>query len=124
MNSNAGMNVKEKTDFLIKYITSSEDRKYEEIAYSAVMEKPYLYRGYSLAWSGKAANVKNKNGKVMFNLMIDYKEKERFSGIADIFCDEKSEIKNGDSVKVSGIFISTLTESKRPYIQAKEIKKL
>ncbi len=124
MNSNAGMNVKEKTDFLIKYITESDDRKYENILYSTILEKPYLYRGFALVWSGKAANVKNKNGKVIFNLMIDYREKERFSGMADIFCDEKSEIKNGDSVAVSGIFINAMTESKRPYIQAREIKKL
>lgn len=124
MNSNAGMNVKEKTDFLIKYITESDDRKFENIQYSSVLEKPHLYRGFALAWSGKAANVKNKNGKVIFNLMIDYREKDRFSGMADIFCDERSEIKNGDSVAVSGIFINAMTESKRPYIQAKEIKKL
>ena len=44
-NSNASFPVKEKSDFLIRFIMESDDRVYEEIDLKQINEKPYLYRG-------------------------------------------------------------------------------
>jgi hypothetical protein len=40
--------VKEKCEFLIKYVMDSDERTYDVIDISALNSKPYLYRGSSV----------------------------------------------------------------------------
>lgn len=123
MNSNASFQVKEKADFLIKFVMGLEERTFEPVSFADITAKPYLYRGFSVKLSGKIANISKKNNRYFFNLLTDYHGNEIFSGMADIFFEsEDIRITNGDMAEVDGIFSNLL--GKRIYIVAKSIRKI
>lgn len=120
IHSNANMSVKERASFLKRFILAIDERQWEEIPYSEIMQKPYLYGGYSIMWKGKIANLRKKGNTSAFNLLVDYRTEAQFSGIAEIFCENCSnELKNGDLVVVKGIFFDIIT-SGMPYLRVKE----
>lgn len=122
LNSNATFIVKEKTDFLKKYILNIEDREYSNISYQNVLRNPYLYQGFIVKWKGRVANLKRKNGKSTFNLLTEYRKDDIFTGIADVYADKDlAKIKNGDIIEMKAFFNSTLGNDNRIYLIAKEI---
>ena len=121
-NSNAGFAVKQKTDFLVKFIIDIEERKYTNLNYSEMFKSPDLYRGYSIKWKGKVSNLTKKNEKSFFTLLVNYESGEKFSGIADIFSNISTEIKSGDIIELKGILLTTIGKEKKPYISAREIE--
>ncbi len=124
-NSNAGYSIKEKVDFLIKFVTEFDDRKFENIPYREILKKPYLYRGYSLKWKGKITNLKTGSRKTLFTMLVDYKNNDVFTGVAEVFAGtENKELNNGDIVEVKGIFTETIGSEKRMYVFAKMIEKV
>lgn len=121
-NSNAGFSVKEKADFLIRFILDVEEREYENIKYTKISKNPEFFRGYGLEWKGKVSNLKVKGGKKYFSLLVDYENGDEISGIADIFSDLSVKLNNGDIVRVSGILMTLIGKEKKPYISAREIE--
>jgi tetratricopeptide (TPR) repeat protein len=115
LNSNASFPVKEKSDFLIRFIIDSDDRVYENIDMKQIAEKPYLYRGFSLIMTGKAANVKENTDGTAFSVMVDYDGKS-VKGICEVYDYSKSSINNGDTVEVKGVFILNIGKEGTPYI--------
>jgi tetratricopeptide (TPR) repeat protein len=119
-NSNASFPVKEKSDFLIRFIMESDERVYEEIDLKQINEKPYLYRGSAVKYTGKAANVKETKSGTAFNIMIGY-DGNNFKGICEVYDSSKGVVENGDIVEVQGLFILNIGKSGAPYITAEKV---
>jgi len=119
-NSNVNFAVKEKINFLIKFVMDLDDRVFQKIPYKKIMEKPYLYHGSAITFKGKIANIRNKTKSKSFNLLVNYKQDGTFSGILDVYLATKEKIKNGDTLKVEGLFIYTGSKDKS-YLSAKNI---
>ncbi len=122
LNSNARFSVKERADFLKKYTLSVEERMYEPVAFDTVAGKPYLYGGFAVEWNGAAANVRRKEGKLVFNLMTGKGAANTFTGIADVYCErDVPGLSNGDSVRIRALFVNNPGGMNRPYLVAKEV---
>ncbi|MBN2040413.1 MAG: tetratricopeptide repeat protein [Spirochaetes bacterium] len=124
-NSNANFKVKERINFLRKFISGIEYRTYTQIPVHKILKTPYLYRGVNVEWNGKISNLKEKNNKLAFDLLVDYKDEDIFSGIVDVYSDKnllKQKIINGDMVSIKGIYINTIGENKL-YLVADSIRK-
>jgi len=119
-NSNASYPVKEKSDFLIRFIMESEERIYDEINLKQIKEKPYLFRGSAVKFTGRAANVKEIKGGSAFSVMIGY-DGNNFAGICDVYDTSKVPVVNGDMVEVKGQFILNIGNGGAPYISADKI---
>lgn len=123
LNSNAGFSVKERAEFLRKYTLTAEDRTYDSIAFEDASRHLYLYRGFAVEWNGRAANVKRRDGKLLFNLLTGHGGADTFSGIADVYS-EKDEpaLSNGDAVLVRALFVDNPGGETRPYLMAREVR--
>jgi len=120
--SNASFSVKEKVDFLIKFVTGIEQRKSEKIPFKKIQSRPYLYRGFSISWKGKVSNLRNRKGKSSFTLLVDFRNKDIFTGVAEVFTESiPDNIRNGDIVIVKGIFTNTLGQSNQMHLVGREI---
>ncbi len=119
-NSNASFPVKEKSDFLIRFIMESDDRIYDEIDLKQINEKPYLYRGSAVKFTGKAANVKEVKSGTAFSVMIGY-DGNNFKGVCEVYDSAKGIVNNGDIVEVQGLFILNIGKGSAPYISAEKV---
>ena len=116
-NSNINYIAKENVEFIIKFATTLDNRKYANIDYNKIINKSYLHRGFAVKWSGKTANLYVKNGHMYFSLLIDYKKKDIFKGVAEIFSDKiYPQIKNGDIITVEGIFTDSIGDKKKIHL--------
>lgn len=115
MNSNSSFMVKEKVEFLIRFIIESDEKEYEKFTYDDIMVKPYLYRGASLVVSGQAANVKESAKGTSFSLLVDFDGKN-FKGAIDAFSKSALEVKDGDNISIKGVFYPDIGQNKRPFI--------
>lgn len=123
INSNASQVVKEKCEFLVRFIIDSDDRTYEKPDIKNIQEKPYLYRGSAFELEGKTANVKKFNNGTGFTLMVDYDGKN-FRWIAQVFSPEKNAVENGESVKVQGVYITGIGAGNKAYISSARVEVL
>ena len=124
-NSNVNFVVKEKVEFLLKFLINLDDRNFEAIEFKKVNKKKYLYRGYSIKWKGRVDSLKEKGGNQTFRLQVDYISKDRFSGEADVYSDHIIKGLARDSmVVVDGVFVSILGEKKRIYLVADKVQVL
>jgi hypothetical protein len=123
-NSNANYRVKERNEFLLKYISNIEFKKYDAIPVVEVLQKPYLYKGSFVRWDGKMANLKTSDNKMQFSLLIDYKKENKFSAVIDVYSGKVyKDIKNGDIVSLEGVIINTIGTNNRIYFAADKITK-
>ena len=105
MNSNASFSVKERADFLIDFISAMDERTFEKFDLSELSEKPYRYRGVAVNTSGKVANLRRRQNGYTFTLLLDYRERDRFSGTADVFYETgKVDFENGSIVDMDAVF--------------------
>ena len=120
--SNANFTVKEKADFLRKFILDVDGREASGVSYGDVAKRPYLYRGMIVQWRGKTANLRRKEGKMYFNLLIEYRDNGVFSGIVDAYSQKDYEkLTNGDIVDVRAIFVNTIGGDDRVYLVVQNI---
>ena len=120
-NSNASFPVREKAEFLIKFVNDLEYRDFETISFEKLSKKPYLYRGFSLKMKGRVANLREKNEKQFFSLLIDYLN-GNFSGVADVYSERSvTDLANGKTIELDSIFVNSLGNN-RMYLIAKKIK--
>lgn len=123
LSSNASFMVKEKCEFLIKYVMDSDERIYEEIDIASLNNKPYLYRGSSVILKGKIANMKQVKGGKSFTLMVGY-DGSNFNGITLVFDPDNTPVENSEMVLVKGLFITGMGKGNVPYISGEEITKI
>ena len=115
MNSNSSFIVKEKTEFLIRFIIESDEREYEKIKYDDIILKPYLYRGASVIISGQAANVRDTSKGTGLSILVEFDGKN-FKGAIDAFCKNQVKVKDGDAIEAAGIFYPEIGKNKRPFV--------
>ncbi len=124
-NSNANFRVLERADFLRKFIQGVEDREYSDVAINTVVERPYLYRGVLVKWKGRIANLKRKDAKMFFNLLVDYEKDDIFAGVIDVYSEKDREgFQNGDIVELRAAFINTIGSGNRLYLVADDLRKI
>lgn len=123
-NSNANHSVRERSEFLRRFIMNIDEREWQKVNYLTVKIKPYLYTGFSVEWAGRTANIKRREGKIVFNLLVDYRSNNEFSGIVDVYSDnDYSWLKNGDEVAVKAVIVNAVGSEQKLYLTAKEIEK-
>jgi len=123
LNSNASFMVKEKCEFLIKYVMDSDERTYDMIDITALNSKSYLYRGSSVVLKGKVANMKEVKGGKSFTLMVGY-DGSNFNGLTLVYDPGNANIENGEMVEVKGLFITGMGKGNVPYISGEKILKI
>jgi tetratricopeptide (TPR) repeat protein len=121
MNSNSSFVVKEKTEFLIRFIIESDEREYEKIKYDEIMLKPYLYRGAAVLISGQAVNVRDSAKGTGLSILVDFDGKN-FKGAIDAFSENRVQVKDGDIIEATGIFYPEVGRTKRPFISVVSLK--
>ena len=122
--SNANHSVRERSEFLKRFIINIDEREWQKIDYNDIKKKPYLYTGYSVEWTGKTANVIRRDGKLIFNLLVDYRSDNVFSGIVDIYSEHNyTWMKNGEDISIRAVIVSTVGSEQRLYLSAKDIEK-
>lgn len=120
-NSNASYPVKEKSDFLVRFIMDSPERLYEEIRLNDINAKPWLYRGSAVRLTGKAVNVRENRNGTSFSVMIGFDGKN-FSGICDVFNPATGIVSNGNTVEIMGIYIMSVGSRSAPYVSAEKVR--
>ena len=120
MNSNSSYMVKEKAEFLIRYILESDERKFDNIEYRDITARPYLYRGAAINIKGRSANVKHTVKGTGLSILVGFDGKN-FIGALDAFYKEKSDLKDGADIEVSGIFYPHIGENKGPFISIESL---
>lgn len=121
INSNASQVVREKCEFLVRFMVDSDDRVYEKPDIKAIQEKPYLYRGSAFELEGRTANVKKSVNGTGFTLMVDYDGKN-FRWIAQVYAPGEKSVENSDKVRVQGIYISGIGADNRAYISSARVE--
>ncbi len=122
LNSNASFSVKERADFLRRFIINVEDRDCTTATFGEVSRNTYLYQGMMISWKGKVANLKRRDGRLLFHLLTEYRQHDMFSGIAEVYSEKDySTVKNGDLVEVRALLSNTVGDEKRIYLVAKSI---
>ena len=122
--SNANISVKERAEFLKKFIPGADRIPPMKIEPSELFRHGYLYEGAVVSFSGKAANVETTDGKMTFSLLVNFSEKTRFDGVVEVYSEKEISLSNGDHIEMSGLMINPSVGDGRPYMQAVTIKKL
>ncbi len=124
-NSNVNLMVKERVEFLIRFISDVDERKFEPVPFDKVVKRPFLYKGFAVRWTGKVANLRRKGDKFFFNLLVGYRDADIFSGITDVYSEEHlTKIENGDIVEIKAVLINIIGGERRLYLVAKGIEKI
>lgn len=120
--SNVHHRVKDRIEFLRKFVLEIDDRPVSGYTYERLNEKPHLYRGVKIQWKGKVANLKKKNDHIVCNLLIDYKNSHRFSGVVELYAKKyPGEIENGNMIETVATFVNAMGEDNRMYLVAENI---
>jgi hypothetical protein len=123
LNSNANFTVKERAMFLREFLMALEERQESPITFTDAAGSPYLYKGAVVRWRGRVANLKRKDGKMLFHLLVDYSEKNRFAGVAEVYSGKDyAGVSNGSDVETRAVFNSTLGSDDRIYLVAEDVK--
>lgn len=124
-NSNANQLVKEKVDFLIKFVVAQETRIYQKVNFKKFTKKLYLYRGFGILLSGRVSNLKKSRKGTSFTLLVNYDKDDNFSGVINIYNQlDLEKIENGKRVNVKGVFVTTVGKKKNLHIVAHSVKML
>lgn len=120
--SNVHHRVKDRIEFLRNFVLDIDDRPVSGYTYESLIEKPHLYRGVKIQWKGKVANLNKKNDHIVCNLLIDYKNSHRFSGVVELYAKKyPGAIENGNMVETVATFVNAMGEDNRIYLVAENI---
>ncbi len=120
--SNVHHRVKGRIEFLRNFVLDIDDRPVSGFTFKRINEKPHLYRGVKIQWKGKVANLKKKNDHIVCNLLIDYKNSHRFSGVAELYAKKyPGSIENGKMIETVATFVNTIGEDNTIYLVAENI---
>ncbi len=113
INSNANIRVKDKAEFIKKFILGVEDRKSEKIDFKEIILNPELYVGVKLSVNGKISNLKKINKSIHFNLLVDYYN-ESFTSVVEVFSEiDNVKYSNGDVTSINGILTDVIGNEKK-----------
>ncbi len=122
--SNVNFVVKEKAEFLIKFVVNQEERDFEEIPCGKVCASDYRYRGFAVRWKGSVEAVREKDRSTLIALAVDAPG----GGApcrADIYSSRPvPKLEKGSRVVVEGVIIDFPGKEKRPYVESRGIRTL
>jgi tetratricopeptide (TPR) repeat protein len=121
-NSNVNFVVKEKVDFLIKFVTDLEERDFDPVPFPRVEENRYRYRGYAVRWNGTVLRVRERSDSQILALKISGPGGES-TGEADVYSDRIIPgLEKGARVMMEGVIVDFLGKDRRAYLAARNIK--
>ncbi len=122
--SNINFIVKEKVEFLIKFIINTDDRNFSDVPYATVSDKKFLYRGYAVRWQGEVGRVRVKNGRQTYALSVGAESKNG-PGDAEVYSGTvMPELKKGSVIILEGVIVDFLGKNKTIYIEARNVRKV
>ncbi len=125
LSSNANFSVKEKAEYLRRFVMNRDDREYSAVSFAEASRDPYLYTGVLVRWRGRVANLTRKDGRMSFHLLAGYRGRDTFSGIAEVYSERDfASIQNGNLIELGALLRSTIGSENRVYLVAREIKRL
>ncbi|TAL30724.1 MAG: hypothetical protein EPN93_19155 [Spirochaetes bacterium] len=120
LNANSSPVVKEKAEFLRSFILAQDERVPERLSFAEVAAKPLLYHGCMVTWNGVVADLKRKDEKMIFSMLMQ--KAPPANGIVDVYSPENAiTVRDGDAVEVTGLFMSAAQET-RLYVEARSVK--
>ena len=121
-NSNVNFVVKEKVDFLIKFVTDIDDRDFDPIPFATVEERKYRYRGYAVRWKGTVERIRERDDSQIITLRVAAPG-GRASGEADVYSGRiVPGLERGAPVLIDGVIVDFPGKDRRVYIAARSIK--
>jgi len=116
--------VKEKVDFLIKFVIDLEDRDFEEVPVALVNENKYRYRGYAIRWKGRIERARERGESQVLTIRLESTGDE-LSGEADVYSGKIIPGLGNDSrVLLEGVIVDFIGKDRRPYIVSRSLKVL
>ena len=120
--SNVNFSVREKVEFLIRFVISQEERDYEAVPFSHVGNNAYRYLGYAVRWRGIVDAIKRR-GEGQKMVMEAAWDGQRIQ--IDVYSPKPLEdIKKGTAVIVDGVITGIIGKEKRIYITAHEVTRV
>ncbi|TFH42279.1 MAG: hypothetical protein E4G96_03780 [Chrysiogenales bacterium] len=119
--SNVNFVVKEKVEFLIKFIANQEERDFEEIPCGRVYEKKYRYRGFAVRWKGRIESIREKGGSLIIDLSVECPG-EAPRG-ADVYSSAAVPgLVRGARVVIEGVIVDFPGKEQRPYVESRSLR--
>ncbi|HNX59891.1 MAG TPA: hypothetical protein PKK43_12380, partial [Spirochaetota bacterium] len=118
-NSNAQPGIRDRVQFLVKYISGIGDRDAEMIPCEKISADPVLYRGVMISVTGIVKETYGKKGTSSMSIVPD-SDKNR---VVEIYSNTMSHFKVNDRLKVEGMFSQTVGKESRLYIEARSVEK-
>ncbi|MBN1498208.1 MAG: hypothetical protein JXA07_15655 [Spirochaetes bacterium] len=123
-NSNVNFVVKEKVDFLIKFVTDIDDRDFDPVPYSKVAESKFRYRGYAVRWQGTIGRIRERTNSRIILLKVEAPGGGE-SGEADVFTDRNPVGMDKNSrVVIEGVIVDFPGKEQRVYVAARSMRLL
>lgn len=123
-NSNVNFVVKEKVDFLIKFVTDIDDRDFDPVPYSKVAETKFRYRGYAVRWQGTIGRIRERSNSRIILLKVEAPGGGE-SGEADVFTERiLSGMEKNSRVVIEGVIVDFPGKDQRVYIAARSVRLL
>jgi tetratricopeptide (TPR) repeat protein len=121
-NSNANFVVKEKVDFLIKFVIDLEDRDFDETPFAAMNKNKYRYRGFAVRWKGRIDRVRERGESQIYTIRLDPSGVDP-SGDADVFSGKiLPGLRKGSLVLLEGVIVDFIGKDRRAYIVSRNLR--
>lgn len=122
--SNVNFVVKEKAEFLIKFVVNQEERDFEEIPCRKVCETRYRYRGFAVRWKGSVESLREKDRSTVISLTAEAPGGNAPCR-ADIYSSRPvQKLEKGSRIVVEGVIIDFPGKDRRPYLESRGIRML
>ena len=123
-NSNVNFVVKEKVDFLIKFVIDLEDRDFEEVPVAQVSKNKYRYRGYAIRWKGRIERAREREASQILTVSLDSSCDEPPCD-ADVYSGKIIPgLKKDSRVLLEGVIVDFIGKDRRAYIVSRNLKVL
>ncbi len=121
-NSNVNFVVKEKVDFLIRFVTDIDERDFDPVPFQAVRDRTYRYRGYAVRWKGAVERVRERDDSQILTMRMAAPDGGT-AGEADVYSRRVVPgVGKGATILLEGVIVDFPGKERRPYIDARSIK--
>ncbi|MBN2158330.1 MAG: hypothetical protein JW807_02965 [Spirochaetes bacterium] len=121
--SNVNFVVKEKADFLVRFVMNLEDRDFGEISCGVVNENKYRYRGYAVRWKGRVGRVRDRGDSRLLTLFCETTGGDPIE--ADVFLWRAVPgLATGSRITIEGVIADFLGKDRRMYVIARNVRLL
>jgi hypothetical protein len=123
-NSNVNFVVKEKVDFLIKFVIDLEDRDFEEVPVALVNENKYRYRGYAIRWKGRIERAREREESQILTIRLDSAGDDPSCDVDVYSAKIVPGLKKDSRVLLEGVIVDFIGKDRRAYIVSRSLMAL